>query len=102
MRPWLLWASLSAIALGALTAVLLHWWPAMGKEFSAERLSRMHDSPQWSEGRFVNEQPMWTNTRSGLLRVFGSTPGDCAGCSRPRRDRTVARDCVSPPRLDCA
>ena len=74
-RRWL-WASLSAIALSALTAVLLYWWPALGKEFSAERLTRMHDSPQWSDGRFVNEQPMWTNTPSGLLRVFGSTPGD--------------------------
>ena len=36
----------------------------------------MRDSPQWSEGRFANEQPMWTNMRSGLLRLFESTPGD--------------------------
>ena len=74
-RRWL-WVSLSAIALSALIAVLLHWWPVLSEEFGAERLTRMHDSPQWSDGRFVNEQPMWTNTPSGLLRVFHSMPGD--------------------------
>ena len=36
----------------------------------------MRDSPHWSEGRFANEQPMWTNTRSGLLRLFESTPAE--------------------------
>ena len=76
MRPWLIWASVSAIALSALAAVVLHGCPTLGREPSDERLSRMRDSPQWSEGRFANEQPMWTNTRSGLLRSFESTPGE--------------------------
>ena len=76
MRPWLLWATVSAIALSALVAVLLHVWPALGAEPSGERLSRMHDSPHWSKGRFANEQPMWVNTRSGLLRSLDSAPGE--------------------------
>jgi hypothetical protein len=67
MRPWLLWASVSAIALSALAAVLLHGCRMLGAEPSGERLSRMRDSPQWSEGRFANEQPMWMNTRSALF-----------------------------------
>ena len=76
MRLWLLWAIAGAIALLALAAALIHWLPSVGAEPSGERLSRMRGSPRWSEGRFKNEQPMWTNTRSGLLRVFESTPGD--------------------------
>ena len=76
MRIWLLWVSVSAIALSAVAAVLLHGCAALAAEPSDNRLSRMRDSPQWSEGRFANEQPMWTNTRSGLLRLFESTPGE--------------------------
>ena len=70
MRPWSLWASVSAIALSALAAVSLRGPTSLGTQPSGERLSRMRDSPQWSEGRFTNEQPMWVNTRSGLLRSF--------------------------------
>src|ERR1700675_716849 len=76
MRPWLLWASVSAIALSAVVAVLLQGCRTLGAEPADERKNRMSDSPQWSKGRFVNEEPMWTNTRSGLLHVFESTPGD--------------------------
>jgi len=63
------------MALSALAAAMLHVWPTLGAEPSGERLSRMRDSPQWSEGRFANEQPLWTNTRNGLLRLFEATPG---------------------------
>lgn len=63
MSTWLLWSSVSAIALSALAAVLLHGCHTLAPESSDERLRRRRDSPQWSEGRFVNEQPMWTNTR---------------------------------------
>jgi L-ascorbate metabolism protein UlaG (beta-lactamase superfamily) len=86
MRPWLLWASVSAIALsalGVLAVVLLRGFPPLGARPSDERLSRMRDSPQWSEGRFANEQPMWTNTRSGLLRLFESTPGELPNAPIP-------------------
>src|ERR1700732_4105100 len=76
MRPWMLWASGSAIALSGLVAVVLYGCRTLGAEPSDERLSRMRDSPQWSEGRFANEQPMWMNTRSALLRSFESTPGE--------------------------
>src|SRR5258705_78141 len=76
MRPWLLGASVSAIALSALAAVLLHGCSTLGAEPGDERERRMRDSPQWSDGRFANEQPMWTNTRSGLLRLYESTPGE--------------------------
>ena len=76
MRAWLLWASVSAIVVSALAAVALRGCTSLGAQPSGERLSRMRDSPHWSEGRFVNEQPMWTNTRSGLLRSFESTPGE--------------------------
>ena len=75
-RSWLLWPSVIVVALSALAVVLLHVWPALGAEPSGERLSRMRGSPHWSAGRFANEQPLWTNTRSGLMRVFESTPGD--------------------------
>ena len=76
MRPLLLWASVSAIALSALVAVLLHACRTLGAEPSDGRLSRMRDSPQWSGGRFANEQPMWMNTRSALWRSFESKPGE--------------------------
>ena len=75
MRPWVKWASVGAIALSTLIAVSLHACSTFGGEPSGERLSRMRDSPQWSEERFANQQPMWTNTRGGLLRTFESTPG---------------------------
>ena len=83
MRPRLVWACVSAIALSALAAVSLRGCPMLGDESSDERLSRMRESPQWSKGHFVNEQPMWTNTRSGLLRVFESTPGDVPNAPVP-------------------
>ena len=76
MRPWLLWASVSAIALSALAAAWLRGCTSLGAQPSGERLSRMRDSPQWSEGRFANEQPMWVNTRSALLRLFDSAPAE--------------------------
>ena len=43
----------------------------------------MRDSPHWSDGRFTNEQPMWTNTRSGLLRLLESTPGNSPDAPGP-------------------
>ena len=76
MRPWLLWASLIVIALSAFAAIFIYSWPAFGAEPRGQRLTRVHSSPHWSGGRFVNEQPMWTNTRSGLLRLLESTHGD--------------------------
>lgn len=76
MRSWLLWTSVGAIALIALIAGFIHWLPSLGEDPSGKRLNRMHDSPQWSVGRFANAQPMWTNTRSGLLRLFESTPAE--------------------------
>ena len=76
MRSWLLWLSVSAFALSVLMAAFIHWLPSFGADPSGKRLSRMRGSPHWSDGRFANEQPMWTNTRSGLLRLFESTPGD--------------------------
>ena len=75
MRRWLSWAGVIAV-LVALVLVFLRAWPAFGADPAGERLSRMRASPQWSEGRFVNQQPMWTNARGGLLRLFESTPGD--------------------------
>lgn len=76
MRSWLLWASVSTIAASTLAAVLLHAWHTLGVTPGGERLSRMQDSPQWSEGRFANAQPMWMNNRSALMRLFESTPAD--------------------------
>ena len=76
MRSWLLSAGVSAIAVSALAAVLFQAWPALGAKPSGERLRRMHDSPQWSEGRFANEQPMWTNMRGALLRSFEYTSAE--------------------------
>ncbi len=83
MRSRLLWASLIAIALSGLAAGLYYRGPTLDKKSNDERLSRMRGSPQWSDGRFVNAQPMWTDTRSGLLRTFESTPGDVPDASVP-------------------
>jgi L-ascorbate metabolism protein UlaG (beta-lactamase superfamily) len=76
MRSWLLWASASAIALSVLAVVLLQVWNTMSAKPGGDRLSRMQGSPQWSQGRFANEQPMWMNNRSALLRLFESTPAE--------------------------
>ena len=76
MSSWLLWASVSAIVVSALAAVSLRGCTSLGAQPSGERLSRMRDSPHWSEGRFTNEQPMWVNTRSGLLRSLDSAPAE--------------------------
>ncbi len=50
-------ASLGAVALGA------HVWPALGARPSGERLSRIKQSPQWSDGRFANTLP---TVKSGM------------------------------------
>ena len=76
MRLWLLWASVSAIVVSALAAMALLGCTSLGAQPSGERLSRMRDSPRWSEGRFTNEQPMWVNTLGGLLRSLNSAPAE--------------------------
>jgi L-ascorbate metabolism protein UlaG (beta-lactamase superfamily) len=75
-RRWWLWIGVSVIALSAAVVLFLYAWGAFGADPSGERLSRMRDSSHWLEGRFVNQQPMWTNAQGGLLRLFESTPGD--------------------------
>ena len=76
MKPWLLWAIVGVIVVIALAAMSLSGCTALGAKPSGERLSRMRDSPHWSEGRFANEQAMWTSMLGGLMRSFRSTPAD--------------------------
>jgi L-ascorbate metabolism protein UlaG (beta-lactamase superfamily) len=64
------------LALGALGAgiaavagLLADAWVPMGTAPEGERLARMQASPQWSDGIFVNPQPMW-NDFTGMLTGF--------------------------------
>ncbi len=55
-----------AVAAGGLctlvaAALLADAWVALGHGPDDERRARMEASPQWEDGVFVNEEPMWNN-----------------------------------------
>ena len=55
------------VAIGA-AGLIADGWIAFGKAPTGDRLARMQASPQWSEGVFVNPQPMWND-------IWGSITG---------------------------
>lgn len=59
------------IALFAFVAVaVVDGWSAFGARASGKRLERMQASPHWSNGRFVNPEPLSDDVWGSLVGVF--------------------------------
>jgi hypothetical protein len=65
-------AVLAAIA--ATIALTLAGCQSFGEHASGERLARMERSPEWNGQQFQNPQPMWSDMRDAMLRLFASGP----------------------------
>lgn len=53
-----------------LAFVVVDGWRAFGTRASGERLGRMQRSPQWSDGKFVNPQPLQNDVWGSLTGLF--------------------------------
>lgn len=53
--------------------VIVQGWTAFGQAPQGERLARMQQSPQWSDGTFDNPQPLWNDTWGMLTEALDSS-----------------------------
>jgi L-ascorbate metabolism protein UlaG (beta-lactamase superfamily) len=72
------WPRRVALGLGALLAfavvgALVDGWKAFGRRADGERRERMEESPQWSDGRFVNPQPMVNDLWGSVTGAFNAS-----------------------------
>lgn len=76
------------LLLVAATGVLL-WdgWEAFGKAAAGDRLARVEASPQWTDGAFQNQQPLWNDILGSV--TFSSADG---AVTSPRNPIPVVRD----------
>lgn len=63
-----------ATALG-LAVLVAQSWTALGRMAEGDRRVAMQQSPQWSQGTFVNPQPLW-NDGWGMLRELVSVSAE--------------------------
>ena len=76
MKSLLRWScAIIAVALVITPAAfLISGCTSFGSRPEGERLERVQRSPEWRDGRFVNPQPIWTNSFAAWRRfLFGSS-----------------------------
>lgn len=72
LRKWLaLVLAAVALAISALTAAA---WQGMGQRAQGARRERMQKSPNWSDGQFVNPEPLQNDLWGSLLGLLESSP----------------------------
>jgi L-ascorbate metabolism protein UlaG (beta-lactamase superfamily) len=75
------------VALGLFLGALgLDGWTAFGTSATGARLERMQGSPQWSDGQFVNPEPLWNDVWGSLVGAFNVSPD-----GRPHDPLSVVR-----------
>lgn len=70
------WSAAIVVVIGALAVCTRKASIVLGAKATGERLDRVHRSPHWSNDRFNNEEPMWSNMKRALLRSFETTTDD--------------------------
>ena len=58
--------------------------PAFGKHATGERQRRIEESPQWRDGKFRTEEPMWSNLWGSLRRGLAPSPTSAPSVDVPR------------------
>ncbi|MEX1365254.1 MAG: MBL fold metallo-hydrolase [Nannocystaceae bacterium] len=56
-----------------LLVVVVQGWTAFGAAPQGERLARMEQSSQWSNGTFENPEPLWNDSLGMLTEALGSS-----------------------------
>ncbi len=64
---------IGAVFLCALGYAVIDGWTAFGHRATGERRMRMERSPQWSDGQFVNPQPIVNNYSMMMKGLFGAS-----------------------------
>ncbi|MDB5820795.1 MAG: metallo-beta-lactamase superfamily protein [Rhizobacter sp.] len=70
------WAVAMGVVLVVAGVTTIGGCTAFGGSASGERRARMQQSPEWRKDRFVNPQPLWSESWKAMLRVLSTTPGD--------------------------
>ncbi len=65
--------ALGALLVLAVVGALVDGWKAFGRQADGERRARMEKSPQWSDGQFVNPQPMVNDVWGSLTGAFNAS-----------------------------
>ncbi len=65
--------ALEATLVVASVVLLALAWVGIGKRPTGERLERMKASPQWSDGSFVNPEPMWNDYLGMVSEAFAAS-----------------------------
>lgn len=68
-----------AVGMGAtflltLMAGVADSWVGLGKRAEGERRKRMERSPQWKDGRFHNQQELWSDFRGAITAALAPSP----------------------------
>lgn len=76
--------------------VIVQGWTAFGDRASGARLARMSASPEWSNGHFVNPQPLENHLVKGLLGVVNVSDDVSPHSPLPATHPTAAQFAVAP------
>jgi L-ascorbate metabolism protein UlaG (beta-lactamase superfamily) len=76
VKRWVKRVCLTAVTVLALfiCAALISGWRAFGHTPSGARLERMKHSPEWSDGHFVNPQPLRNDALGSVAAMFHVSP----------------------------
>jgi hypothetical protein len=74
-RTWIL-AAAAVLALGLVSGLLINGCTTINAKPDGVELARERQSTQWSQGRFVNQQPMWSDNWAAISGLFKSTPDE--------------------------
>ncbi len=93
-------AGIALAVLGAIAATIaltLAGCQSFGEHASGERLARMERSPEWNGQQFQNPQPMWSDMRDAMLRLFAGGPDIEPTAPVPVARTDPAALAVAPP-----
>jgi L-ascorbate metabolism protein UlaG (beta-lactamase superfamily) len=98
MRRWLWRGLLAAVALLVLAAgvVLVTGCASFGRRAEGARLARMKRSPQWSEGKFRNPQPLANDGWKAFTGLFTASEHRSPGAAPPTVSGNRSRFDVPP------
>lgn len=96
------WPLRVAGGLGALLALvvvgaLVDGWKAFGQRADGQRRARMEKSPQWSEGHFVNPQPMINDLWGSVTGAFKASADGSPSLAVPTVRGGSERFAMPPP-----
>ena len=81
-RKWIL-AGAAVLAIGLVSGLLINGCTTINARPDGVELARERQSAQWSQGRFVNQQPMWSDNWDAISGSFKSTPDEAPSSPVP-------------------